>query len=87
MGYMEQEGPDFEKAIADFSAALEIQPSLHLAYRMRGMARLKIRDFEDALADLTEYVDSGGARQQGEHQEMLKLVDEVAKMRRPSGTP
>jgi hypothetical protein len=40
---------------------------------------------EGAWADLTKYVESGGARQQGEHEQMQKFAEELAQMRRPNG--
>jgi hypothetical protein len=82
MAYVDRKDPNFEKAIADFSVVIDIYPSYLLAYRMRGVARQKIGDIEGAWADLTKYVESGGARQQGEHENMQKFVEELAKMHR-----
>jgi tetratricopeptide (TPR) repeat protein len=84
--YAEQNNPDYRKAIADFSAVIELHPPYLVALRMRGMARQKLGDIEGAWADLAKYVESGGARQQGEHDRMQKYVEDLARMLRPGGT-
>jgi tetratricopeptide (TPR) repeat protein len=48
---------DFEKAIADFGAAIEIDPAHHEAYCERGTARIERRDYEAAQADFTRAIE------------------------------
>jgi tetratricopeptide (TPR) repeat protein len=48
---------DFEKATADFSAAIEIDQAHHDAYCERGTARIEQRDYEAAQADFTRAIE------------------------------
>ncbi|MFF4352041.1 tetratricopeptide repeat protein [Streptomyces sp. NPDC001530] len=43
---------DFERALAEYEAALALDPELERAYYGRGVTRAELRDYEGAIADL-----------------------------------
>ena len=49
--------------------ALKLNPDLKAAYEMRGRARAAQFKFDDAIADLSYYLRSGGGRDYDNHSE------------------
>jgi tetratricopeptide (TPR) repeat protein/S1-C subfamily serine protease len=47
---------DYERAIADFTAAIRYKPDFALAYNNRGFARYAQKDYEGALADYNQAI-------------------------------
>jgi serine/threonine protein kinase/Tfp pilus assembly protein PilF len=60
-GYCLEKAGQRAEAIDDYTAALEHDPHLVPAWRNRGMARLELRHYGPALADLDRVVALGGA--------------------------
>ena len=52
-GVAAQEAGRFDEAIAAYSAAIESDPELAMAYFNRGLARLELKEFEGAFEDLS----------------------------------
>ncbi|MDD4270184.1 MAG: tetratricopeptide repeat protein [Pirellulaceae bacterium] len=56
-GVAAQQAGRFEEAIAAYSAAIESDSQLAMAYFNRGLARLEVEDFEGAIQDLSRTLD------------------------------
>jgi tetratricopeptide (TPR) repeat protein len=54
--YQNQQPPQYKKAIADFSEALEIMPDDQGIYERRAYAEMKLSDYDSALADYNELI-------------------------------
>ena len=44
---------EFDRAVADFTKVLELQPKSYKAYALRGAARMKMLDFKNAVDDFS----------------------------------
>ena len=55
-----EEYADEDEVIADYSKALELDPTLLLARYQRGRFYLNTEYYEDAITDLTAYIDASG---------------------------
>ena len=52
-GLIYNEGGEYDKAIATFTKAIELDPELALAYNNRGWAYIQLGQYEQAIADCT----------------------------------
>jgi lipoprotein NlpI len=68
---------ELEEAIADYSAALALDPALSRAFHNRGLARATLGDAAAALADYDEAVRLDPAYVRA-HQNRLRLLEELA---------
>jgi tetratricopeptide (TPR) repeat protein len=68
---------ELEEAIADYSAALALDPTLSRAFHNRGLARATLGDAVAALADYDEAVRLDPAYLRA-HQNRLRLLEELA---------
>ena len=53
--YFEKE--EYDKAIAEFSRAIELDPNYAEAYYKRGVAYLRKDKYDEAIADLTKAIE------------------------------
>jgi tetratricopeptide (TPR) repeat protein len=54
--YETQQPPQYRKAIADFSEALDTTPDDHGIYERRAYAEMRLEDYDSALADYNELI-------------------------------
>ncbi len=47
---------EYDKAVADLTEAIRLDPECHRVYYFRGLARSEKKEFDDAIADFTEAV-------------------------------
>src|SRR5262245_14675704 len=48
---------DFAKAVADYNAALQINPQTTLAYQRRGEAQFRLGHFKESIADFDKFIE------------------------------
>jgi len=53
--YFEKE--EYDKAGADYTRAIELEPNLAVAYYNRGVAYLRKDKYDEAIADLTKAIE------------------------------
>jgi formylglycine-generating enzyme required for sulfatase activity/Flp pilus assembly protein TadD len=81
-----------ERAIADFSRAIELRPEAAQVYRLRGGARFAVKQYKEALADYdralafvpdqvgTHYMRARSLAATGDHDNALMAFDKAARL-------
>ena len=70
---------DFDGAVADYSAAIRLNPRYVDAYYNRGIARAALGDVLDALADYQAYLDLGGGVRSGDQAKVEQAIRDLKK--------
>jgi len=60
MTYLRDDPPDYQRAEADLTAAIAVNPEMGIFYRYRGMVRLDAAHYAEAIQDLEAYGEMGG---------------------------